>query len=160
MLRKIALASLLALLPVAAAHAQVVSAAGPRIGFSSSPEQLVIGGQLVVSGFAPDWTFDPSLEFGVGSNLTVIAFNADVNYHFRISDSDWSPHLGGGIGVNSISVDNPAPRRDFTNTEVGVNLIVGVSVPTQAGNRWFAEIRFGLGDIPDLKLMGGVNFKL
>jgi hypothetical protein len=163
MFKKLALVGLLALIPVAA-HAQtpLVTGGGPRLGFSSDPDQLVLGGQLSIGGFAPDWTFDPSLEFGIGSDVTVISFNADANYHFRINDTDWRPYLGGGLGINSVSVDLPTPLRDVTRTEVALNLIVGVGVPTETNYNWFGEIRFGLGndDAPAIKLVGGLNFKL
>lgn len=161
MLKKLALAGLLALFPLAA-HAQspIVTGGGPRIGFSSDPDQIVLGGQLSIGGFAPDWTFDPSLEFGVGDDVTVITLNGDANYHLRLTDSDWRPYLGFGLGVNRISVDLPAPFEDVSDTEIGLNLILGAGVQTQTGSRWFGELRFGIGDIPELKLMVGINFKL
>jgi hypothetical protein len=161
MLKTLALVVALALLPnFAHAAAPLVSGGGPRVGLSTDPSQFVFGGQLTIGGFAPDWTFDPNLEFGIGDNVTVIALNGDFYYHFRLQDSDWAPYVGGGLGINSVSVDNPAPFRDHTSTDVGLNIVGGVSVPTQAGNRWFGEIRFGIGDIPELKLMGGINFRL
>jgi Outer membrane protein beta-barrel domain len=161
MLKKIVLAGLLALLPLAAHAAQpTVTGGGPRLGLSSNPDQFVLGGQLTIGGFAPDWSFDPSLEFGIGDNVTVIQLNADANYHFRLQDSDWAPYVGGGLGIASFSIDLPAPLRDHSETNLGVNVIGGVSVPTAAGNRWFGELRFGLGDIPDIKFIGGINFKL
>ena len=40
------------------------------------------------------------------------------------------------------------------------DLILGAGIPTQAGNRFFGEMKFGLGDIPTLKLLVGWNFKI
>jgi hypothetical protein len=149
-----------ALLAPAAVHASTATAIGPRIGLSIDPDQFVIGGQMVVGEIAPDVTLNPSIEFGFGDNATVIALNVDGAYHFRVQGSPWRPYLGFGIGINFIEIDRPAPFRDVSDTEVGANLILGAGVPTRTGNRFFTELRFGLGDIPDLKIMAGWLFPL
>lgn len=133
---------------------------GPRVGFSVSPDQLVIGGQLVTGEIAPHTTFDPSLELGFGDNVTVIAFNADLHYHFLLDGTEWTPYAGAGIGINFLSYDRPPPFEDDSNTEVGGNLIIGAGVPTRSGSRFFTEARFGLGDIPEVKLIAGWNFRM
>jgi hypothetical protein len=150
---------LLAPLPAQAASA-VVGGWGPRIGVSLNPDQLVLGGQLIIGEIAPDVTFDPNLELGVGDDVTVIALNLDAHYHFAIEGSTWRPYAGGGIGINFISFDLPPPARDDSVTEIGLNVILGAGVPTQSGNRFFAELKFGIGDIPDLKMLVGWNFRM
>lgn len=152
---------LAALLVPAGALAQgPATAFGPRIGLSIDPDQLVLGGHMVVGDLAPDVTFNPSLEFGFGDDATVIALNVDGAYHFRIEGSSWRPYAGFGLGINFIEVDLPAPFDDVSDTEVGANLIVGAGVPTRSNNRFFTELRFGLGDIPELKIMAGWLFPL
>ena len=159
MLRRLLVVGALALLPlVAHAASPTVTAFGPRVGASIDPDQLVLGGQLSLQEFAPDWSFDPNLELGFGDDLTVIAFNLDAYYHLRLSGSDWRPYLGGGLGVNFISWDEPFGARDRSDTEVGLNLVAGFSIPAGSGDHWFTELRFGVGDIPTLKIMGGFNF--
>jgi len=159
MLRRLLVVGALALLPlVAHAASPTVTAFGPRVGASFDPDQLVLGGQLSLQEFAPDWSFDPNLELGFGDDLTVIAFNLDAYYHLRLSGSDWRPYLGGGLGVNFISWDEPFGARDRSDTEVGLNLVAGFSIPAGSGDHWFTELRFGVGDIPTLKIMGGFNF--
>lgn len=138
----------------------VVGGFGPRFGFSIDPEQLVIGGQLIIGEIAPDLTFDPSLELGFGDNLTVIAANMDLHYHFTIEGSRWRPYAGGGIGINFIEFDSGPGVGDNSTTEVGGNVIIGAGVPTQSNNRFFTELKFGLGDIPTLKALAGWNFKI
>jgi hypothetical protein len=162
MLRKLLVSIALAALVPASAFAQspVVGGIGPRVGFSVDPDQLVFGGQAVIGELAPDLTFDPSLEIGIGDDVTVIAVNLDGHYHFRIQDTAWRPYVGAGIGINFIEFDLPPPFRDDSDTEIGGNVILGAGAPTRAGNRFFAEMRFGLGDIPELKLMAGWNFKI
>jgi hypothetical protein len=137
----------------------VVGGIGPRVGISLDPEQVVFGGQLIIGEIAPDLTFDPSLEFGFGDDLTIIALNFDVHYHFVVTGAGWRPYAGGGVGLNFIEFDN-IPGRDNSVTEVGLNLVGGAGVPTSSGNRFFAEAKFGLGDIPTLKMLVGWNFKI
>jgi len=162
MLRKLAVVCALAALVPAAASAQsrVSTALGPRMGFSSNPDQLVLGGQMDLGQVAPDLTFTPNLELGFGDNATVVAINGDLHYHFQVQGSDWRPYVGGGLGVNFIEVDLPAPFANVSNTEIGANLIVGAIVPTRSGSRFFTELRLGVGDIPDMKLLMGWNFKM
>jgi hypothetical protein len=152
---------LAALLAPGAAHAaETATGFGPRVGLSIDPDQIVLGGQLAIGEVAPDITFNPSLEFGFGDDVTVIALNLDGQYHFRVQSSPWRPYVGFGIGINFIEVDLPEPFRDVSDTEVGGNLIVGAGVPTRSNNRFFTEVRFGLGDIPDLKIMAGWLFAM
>jgi hypothetical protein len=66
--------------------------------------------------------------------------------------------VGGGLGVDFISSDAPIRIRDDSSTEVGLNLVAGFNVPAGSGDHWFTELRFGVGDIPTLKIMGGYNF--
>jgi hypothetical protein len=152
-------AALVLLLPaLASAAPAVVVDPGVRAGLSISPDQFVFGGQLSLRGLAPDWTFDPGLEIGLGDEVTVIAINLDALYHLRLSGSDWSPYVGGGLGIASISWDRPPGLRDDTDNEIGLNAVLGVRVPTRAGQHWFTELRLGIGDLPDLKVVGGFSF--
>ena len=163
MIRNLLLVAALVLSPVAAqAGAPAVVSGGPRVGLSSDSgtDQIVLGGQLSLPEFAPDWSFVPSLELGFGDDASVIALNFDALYHLRFADSDWRPYLGGGLGVGFVSVDLPPPYHDASDTVVGVNAVMGFSVPTNSGDHWFAELRLGLGDLPDLKIIGGFNFKM
>lgn len=138
---------------------------GPRGGFSSGPDQVVIGGHLSAS-FAKDWTFNPSLEVGFGDHETVTALNFDGEYHFRLQNSNWAPYLGAGLGVNFVHVhlDLPFPfgSVDANDTVTGLNLIAGTMIPTASGQHLFTELRLSAGDaaMPDLKGILGWNFKL
>ncbi len=162
--RRLALYALIALgvLCTASAYAgtAVVGGLGPRVGFSTDPDQFVFGGQLIIGEIAPSLTFDPDVEFGFGDDVTVVALNLDMHYHFAIQGSTWRPYVGAGAGINFLEFDRPLPLEDKSDTEVGGNFIVGAGVPTAAGNRFFGELKLGLGDIPDLKLLVGWNFKI
>jgi hypothetical protein len=160
MLKKLLLVASLLAIASASEAAVVATGIGPRVGFSVDPDQIVFGGHAVIGEIAPSVTFDPSLEFGFGDNSTVVAMNFDAHYHATLANSDWRPYFGAGIGVNFFSHDNPAPFRDDSDTNVGGNLILGAGIPTRSGNRFFTELRLGLGDIPSLKMIAGWNFRL
>lgn len=159
--RFVVLCALGALLPLSAyADGASVNSYGPRVGFSSSPDQLVLGGQLSVAGITPEITFDPNVEAGFGDNLTVIAFNLDGHYHFDLANSNWRPYAGAGVGINFISIDLPPGfSGDASTTEIGLNLIGGAGKATASGNEFFGELKLGIGDIPDFKILVGWNFK-
>ena len=142
---------LMLLAPAAHAATADLGGWGPRIGFSSSPDQLVFGGQLAVDGIAPDVTFDPSLELGFGDDETTIALNFDGHYHFK--GARWRPYAGVGVGI---LFENPDPGD--SDTVVGGSVIIGAGVPASAGSRFFSELKLGIGDAPDLKFMVGWNF--
>lgn len=159
MKRFLVLAALLAIVPTAALAATgSVTGWGPRVGASITPDQVVFGGQLHIGEIAPSLTFDPNLEVGLGDNETVIALNGDLQYHLHVTHAQWNPYLGGGLSVDFVSFDHPGP--DDSETDVGANLIAGAEAPTRAGNRFFGEVRLGIGDIPSLKLIVGWNFKM
>jgi opacity protein-like surface antigen len=152
-------AALALLLPaLAAAAPTVVVDPGVRAGLSISPDQFVFGGQLSFRNLAPDVTFDPSLELGLGDDLTVIAFNLDVFYHMQLAGSEWRPYAGGGLGLVSVSRDDKPGVRDDSDNEIGLNAVLGFRVPTHTGQHWFTELRIGIGDLPDLKVVGGFSF--
>src|SRR5262245_20513573 len=144
MLKRLLLVGALGALLAAPAQAQtMIGGIGPRVGFSVDPDQIVFGGQAIIGEIAPQMTFDPSLEFGFGDHVTVIAANFDLHYHFDISGSAWRPYAGAGVGLNFVSIDL-GPFRDASDTEVGGNLVAGAGVPTKSGNRFFGELKLGL----------------
>jgi len=159
--RIVVLCALSALLPLSAlAQGPVVNSYGLRAGFSTDPDQLVLGGQMSIGEVAPSLTFDPNVELGFGDNVTIIAFNLDMHYHFDLSNSTWTPYAGAGAGINLIQVDLPPGVGDNSFTRVSGSFILGAAVPTQSGNRFFGEMKLGLGSsaTSDLKLLVGWNF--
>ena len=161
MLRRVLFALFLcALLPVAAT-AQLRTGIGPRVGISVDPDQLLLGGQAIIGEIAPNVTFDPSLELGFGDNVTTLAANFDLHYHFDLENVTWRPYAGFGADIVFYNFDDDdGPGDGDTDTEVGGGLIIGAGAPTSSGNRFFAEMKFGLGDVPDLKIVVGWNFQM
>jgi hypothetical protein len=144
-----------------ASSGAMVSWWGPRLGFSSSPDQFVVGGQMDFREFSPGLGLSPNVEFGFGDDLMWTAVNADLKHHFVVQNASWRPYVGGGLSVNHWNWSSPISGvPDESGTEMGANLIFGARFPTHSGSRFFTEARIGIGDIPDLKIMGGWNFRM
>jgi hypothetical protein len=60
-----ALLAFLVVVPAAMAQPSVISSIGPRVGFSSDPDQFVLGGQAMLGPIAPNLMFAPDLEVSV-----------------------------------------------------------------------------------------------
>lgn len=160
MIRKLAVALFACLALPAAAHAALsTEGIGPHAGFSISPDQLLLGGQMTFAEIAPSIAFVPGAEIGVGDHQTNIAFNMDFHYRFKLQDSDWTPYAGIGLGLDFQSIDRAAPYSDRSDTFVGGNFIFGASVPTKSNSRFFSELKLGLGDLPSLKAIVGWNYR-
>ena len=158
MLRRILVVfALLTLLPVAS-HAAVFGAWGPELGFSSGPDQIVVGGHFQVGDAAPQLDFVPGIDLGFGDNQTLVSLNGDFRYRIKMNTT-WEPYAGAGIGIHFVSFDNAGPGVDESETDAGGHFIFGASVPTKSGSSFFAEIKLGMGDSPDFKAMAGWNFK-
>ena len=136
---------LTALLVPAAAGAGTFSTIGPRIGFSSSPGQVLVGGQLVLGDAAPNLDFVPNVDLGFGDDATIISVNGDFHYRFLVQGTQWQPYAGAGIALNFVSWD-AGPLNDQSDTQAGGSIIIGADVPTKSGSRFFTELKLGLVD--------------
>jgi len=159
MLRRILVGlALLAVLPVVAS-AGLFTSWGPEIGFSSGPDQIVVGGHVQSADVAPQLDFVPGIDLGFGDNTTLVSINGDFRYRIA-TKSQWEPYVGAGIGLHFFSFDNVGPGVDDSDTRAGGHIIAGAAVTTKSNSRFFAEAKFGLGDSPDFKAMAGWSFKL
>jgi hypothetical protein len=152
--RVAACAALLLLASAGVASAQLVSV-GPRFGLSVDPDQFVLGGQMY---FDPDLAtnlyFTPSAEVGFGDDVTLFQVNGDLVYVVRLATS-LHPYFGAGVAVALIDFEGDLG----SDTEVGLNLVGGLRFAREErASHFFVEGRFGVGDIPDLKVMAGWNF--
>ena len=157
MMRRLLLSLALVTALPAAALANSFATYGPHFGFSTSPDQFVVGGQLQWGDVAPSLDFVPSLDLGFGDNQTIISLNGD--FHYRLdTGTKWQPYLGGGVGVHFVSIDNAGPGIDDSRTDSGGHFIGGADVATKGGSRFFVEGRFGFSDSPSFKALAGWKF--
>lgn len=130
-----------------ALSAEAQTTAGVRAGASVEPDQFYFGGHLETGPIADRLRFRPNVEVGVGNDLTVMAFNVELAYHFR-SQYDWHFYAGGGPALNV--VDSPSD----TTAAGGVNAMVGVA----HDRGLFFEFKVGFIDSPNVKIGVGYSF--
>jgi hypothetical protein len=122
-------------------HAAGLTGAGLQIGWSTSPDDFLVGFHYNARPMGEELDLVPSLDFGFG-DVTMIAPNLDAHYVLKTS-SKLRPYVGAGI---------TAPWYDFEGDakwQFGGALIGGVHVnPNMA-----FEFKWGMGDAPDWKFV-------
>jgi hypothetical protein len=152
---------LLAVLPALfmlafAAPAQAQGGVGIRVGVSSDPDQLYVGGHADIGPLEGPLWLRPNLEVGVGNDLTTVALNGELAYWIRPRRSLWRVYIGFGPALNLYSWGDggPHPDRD-RDVEVGFNVAAGLVHRGQ----FFAEFKLGALDSPEAKIAVGWTFK-
>lgn len=148
----------LAVIPAASASAEPYSNYGLHLGFGDSPDQVFFGGQFTIGDVGPNIDLVPMIDIGFGDNATIISLNGDFRYRFDVSGQTWQPYAGAGIGFHFVSFDSRGPFQDTSDTFGGGHFILGVDAPTRSGNRFFTDLKIGIGDSPDLKIEAGWGF--
>ena len=119
---------------------------GVKAGFGISPEQFVVGGQVSLGKSLGIFRVVPNAHFGFGD---VTSFDVNVDFLARLIAEDSGFGFYGGA----------APSLWFSdNTEFGGNLIVGIQVPLIPNRATNLEARFGVGNVPDFRLLATLVF--
>lgn len=136
-----------------------IRALGIRGGGNINPDQVDVGLHLDAGHFHPKVRFQPSFDFGIGDGTKLFMANIDALYLFRARP--WRPYLGGGLGISFFDKTGDRPGNGF-DAGAALNLVGGIewgSVPrgSRASRRYLFEVRIGVGDAPDLKVIFGFN---
>ncbi|MGQ0720489.1 MAG: hypothetical protein ACT4PE_02820 [Candidatus Eiseniibacteriota bacterium] len=134
---------------------------GPRAGFSSDPDQFTIGFFGDWGELAPSVRVRTNGDLGFGDHALTFALNGDVAYHFTDVNMPVTFFAGGGLGYAFYNLDIDAPPGfdvDDTFNEIGLNLLVGVEKDLGGYKNGALELRFGLDDLPELKLTASLGF--
>lgn len=132
------------------APAQAQGGAGFRGGLSVDPDQFYVGAHLDAGPLVDRLWFRPNLELGLGDNVTVVAFNAEVAWWFPGS-GPWRIYAGGGPALNLYDFEGPAG----SDLRAGLNLLIGFA---HRGG-FFFEAKAGGLDSPNFKLGLGYTFR-
>jgi len=128
---------------------------GLRAGLGIDPDQFVVGIQTLLSKKVANVArLAPGVDVGFGDNLTVIAFNLDVLI-LDLSPPKSSASLYAGAGPTFAYWK---PDNGDSDLEIGISLIAGVRLPMGSRNRYNLEARFGVSDIPDIRILFGTLF--
>jgi len=159
MIRLLVVACVLSLSWTTVASAQQMgnrsgSGFGLRVGFGLDPDQFVIGGQFAIVQPNSIMRVVPSVDVGLGNDITTILFNADLLFRLVIEATQVG-FYGGGAGTAAY-IDASGQDGSW---ELGIPLIVGVGLPILKNNATSIEGRFGvIGNIPDFRLLGIISF--
>jgi hypothetical protein len=90
----------------------------------------------------------PNVELGVGDDVTLLTLSMPLHYYFE-TDFSAKPYAGAGATIGAWFHD------DDSDFEVSIDLIGGLEWKMNSGNSFFTELKFGLGDLHDVELIGG-----
>jgi hypothetical protein len=87
----------------------------------------------------------------------VVAANFGALWFFQTDWDGWKPYAGGELGLTYQDFDGDN-HRDGSDTDVALNAVGGVEARLQSDTRLFFELKLGVVEEPDLKLMVGWTF--
>jgi hypothetical protein len=126
---------------------------GPVAGINLDSEDFVVGAQAELGKVLQTARLAPGLDFELGDN-TITTLNVDFRWYlFHLPETGLFFY---GAAGPTLILD--APKRGGTESEIGLSLVAGLKIPMKGANRYHVEARFGVGDIPDVKLMFGILF--
>jgi hypothetical protein len=140
----------------AGTNANAAFNAGARAGFSSDPDQFVIGGQAVLGSIMPMVQLAPSVDIGFGNNVNLTTVNIDLQYNLP-SLPKVSPNVYIGAGPTIVMAN---PDGGNSDTDIGLSLLAGLRIPMAGISYYNLEARLGLESVPDLKVLLGIMFGL
>ena len=126
---------------------------GIRAGYGSEPNQFVIGGRALMGNFLKITRFAPGFDYGTGDDITTYTFNGDLLLLLKPQNSSLALYAAGGPTVTYWDAD-----KGKSDTEVGATIGGGIRLPMGKAGFYEFEVRFGIGDVPELKFMFGIMF--
>lgn len=115
---------------------------GIKAGLGLNPDQFVLGAQYSLGKALGIFRVVPAIHVGFG-DITTVDFNVDFLARLVTKDSGFGFYAG--AAPTFITGDG--------FDEFGVTLIGGVQVPIIKNKATNIEARFGLGDLPDFRLL-------
>ena len=115
---------------------------GLKAGLGLNPDQFVIGAQYSLGKALGIFRVVPAIHVGFG-DVTTFDFNVDFLARLVTKDS--------GFGFYAGAAPTLIVGDGFD--EFGITLIAGVQVPIIKTKATNIEARFGLGDLPDFRLL-------
>ena len=128
---------------------------GGRAGSSIDPDQLVLGAYAGLGELTTDLQLRPSFDIGFGDHLFSAILNADIQYFYQVEGL--RPRTYGGLGLGIGYYNFESGSADNSTTEVGLNLFQGAEWNLGNYRTTHVELRFGIDELPDIKLIGGIG---
>jgi hypothetical protein len=151
----LAMVALLAVAPVAFADYSDDEgrAFGFRIGYGTDPDQFVVGLQADLGRAYSRLHFVPSFDLGFGDDMTTASLNGDFKFFMPLPKSTVVFYALAGPTLTHWVLDELDD-----DTEVGISLGFGARVEFGDSGWYNLETRFGVGDIPEFRILAGLLF--
>ncbi len=127
---------------------------GPRVGISADPDQLFGGVHFDLGEIVEHLRLQPNVEIGFGDDVTSVTGSVAVHWLYEVDWQGWQPYSGGEVGLNYLDFDG----RRGSDTEFALNAVGGVETRLKSDNRLSFEIKLGIIEEPDVKLLVGWTF--
>ena len=158
-LRGLIIAALLAAAASPArAHEDSERAFGFRLGYGTGPGQFVAGLQMDTGEITRWLHFVPSVDAGFGDDWTTLAINGDLKFFLPLPASGAVLYGLAGPAVTIWWPDEKARPDQERDTDLGVCLGFGVRMEFAKVGWYNIETRFGIGDVPEWRLLIGILF--
>jgi|SRR3989304_7894090 len=131
-----------------------VKGVGVRLGYGFDPDQVVFGAQAVYGKIFKFADLVPSFDLGLGDNMTTYTFNTDLRFLvLPLPKSSSAIYMSFGPSLTYWDPKNADP-----DLEIGLSVTGGVRMGIGQSGFYNLEARFGVGDVPDVRIMLGVFF--
>jgi hypothetical protein len=121
---------------------------GIRAGLGLEPDQFVIGAQFSLEKKLGIARVVPSIDLGFGDNVTTIILNADFLFRLKVEETGYGFYGGAGPTLSFWDFE-----KSNDEWKPGISAIAGVHLPLFPKHTTNLEARFGIGSIPDFRLL-------
>lgn len=156
--KRIALAAVVAFMIVAPSAMAAYSddegkAVGFRVGYGADPDQFVLGLQADLGRAYGRLHFVPSVDLGLGDDMTTLCFNSDFKLFLPLPNSTLLFY-----GLLGPTLAHWMADDMDDDTEIGFSFGAGARLEFGKSGWYNLEARFGSGDIPELRILAGLMF--
>ncbi len=123
-------------------------------------DQLVLGAQADLGDVATNLRFAPNIQLGIGSDVTILSLDPELQYVFRDNPmrEDTNFYAGGGLGVHILNFEaNDEDRTHDSDTQLKINVSAGIEKEISPTSAFFGEIRVSFIDGTWVDFLGGLN---
>jgi hypothetical protein len=136
-----------------AVNAEAEIKPGVRVGGYFDPNDAFIGGEALID-VAPQWYFNPNVEYVFADHAQFVTFNFDVHYDLHTNENIYF-WIGAGPAI--LWFDPDAPRRE-SDTDFGFNVFAGVGFQTHSRIVPYIQPKVIISDHSQFSLAFGVRF--
>ena len=120
---------------------------GLKAGIGFSPTQFVVGAQYSLGKGLGIFRLMPNVHLGFGDG-TSVDFNLDFLARVIAKDAGFGFYAGAA----------PTFTTWESSSDFGFTVVAGTQLPILKGHATNLEARFGIGDVPDVRILAAIVF--